>query len=408
MVSTLLLGESGGLLSYEPTPRESLIVSNLIELRRLPLDNPDDSRPKYQLICDHFYAEIRAGRLEAGQSLPPEAKLSEMLGVSRNTLRQALGKLEDDGMLERVRGRGTFLTSEQQRHSRKHNSTFALLSPQIREGSYPSLIDGFERACAGFQHQSVVRNSHNDIGQQADILMQFMQQSIGGVAVVPTTMRPTPAYQLQLLQEQHIPVVCCHRTVDGLTAPSVVFSGHEIGWQAAQALLKRGHRRIAFLYAHRYSMVDERESGFRSAIADLVGPHGARLDMMSYDDGADVAKVEAQVAIRAALSRIVAQSERATAIFCMDANAAAQVYLLSSELGLRVPQDLSLLYFGSTWRESPLSQRISSVCVNEREMGACSANLLHEMRTGKRALNNNEQVVFSTSLIEGETLGSPA
>lgn len=382
-------------------------MSNLTELRRLAFDTSSEGRPKYQLICDHLYAEIRAGRLVEGQSLPPEAKLSEMLGVSRNTLRQALGKLEDEGMLERVRGRGTFLTSEQQRHSRDHNSTYALLSPQIWEGSQPSLIYGFEQACAGFQHQAVVRSSNNNIGQQADILMQFVQQSIGGVALVPTTLRPTPAYQLQLLQDNHIPVVCCHRTIEGLSAPSVVFSGFEIGWQAASALLNRGHRRIAFLYAHRYSMVDEREAGLRAALA--AEPDSASLLMIEYgtEGEADAIGIDARLAIQKSLSSVFAGPDRPTALFCMNVNVAEQVYLLVSEFGLEVPRDLSLIYFGSVWRSSALAERIASVCVDEQEMGACAVRLLHEMRTGKRAIDNNEQVVFSTSLFEGETLAPP-
>src|SRR6186713_1875791 len=86
-------------------------------------------RPKYQRVCDQIYSELRAGRLSPGQALPGEAKLSEILGVSRNTLRQALGKLEDDGMVERVHGRGTFFTSEQQRDARKRQDSFAFLGP---------------------------------------------------------------------------------------------------------------------------------------------------------------------------------------------------------------------------------------------------------------------------------------
>lgn len=50
-----------------------------------------------------------SGRLGSGR-LPPERKLAEELGVSRRTLRQALGLLEAEGRISRHHGRGTFAT----------------------------------------------------------------------------------------------------------------------------------------------------------------------------------------------------------------------------------------------------------------------------------------------------------
>jgi len=54
-------------------------------------------------------ARIEAGEIAAGARLPPERDLAEELGVARNTLRQALDRLEQDGWLVRQVGRGTFV-----------------------------------------------------------------------------------------------------------------------------------------------------------------------------------------------------------------------------------------------------------------------------------------------------------
>jgi DNA-binding LacI/PurR family transcriptional regulator len=304
-----------------------------------------------------------------------------------------------------VQGRGTFLTSENQRELRKKRDAFAFLAPEIREGCYPSLIHGFEQSCSGFQHQMVVGNSSNDIGRQADLLMQLMDQEVGGVALVPATSSPTPTYQLGLLQKNYIPVVCCHRTVAGITAPSVVFSGFENGQKAAQAFLVRGHRRIVYIFSHRYSMVGEREAGIRSALAACQNASECPLQMEEYGMPAPVTDPANRVAIEAALPKILSQPNRPTAIFCGSLFEAEQIYLMAGDLGLEIPRDLSLIYVGSTWREGALAGRISSVCIDEREIGARAAQLLHEMRTGKRALDNNEQIVFPTTLFVGETLG---
>lgn len=53
--------------------------------------------------------DIRTGRFADADRLPPEMDLAVQLGVSRTVLRDALGELERDGYIERVRGIGTVI-----------------------------------------------------------------------------------------------------------------------------------------------------------------------------------------------------------------------------------------------------------------------------------------------------------
>jgi len=52
---------------------------------------------------------ITAGTFQPGSQLPTEAELCEMLGVSRTVVREALRMLEDDGLVARRHGVGTFV-----------------------------------------------------------------------------------------------------------------------------------------------------------------------------------------------------------------------------------------------------------------------------------------------------------
>jgi len=60
--------------------------------------------------------QIVDGALRPGDRLPAEEALRAEYGVSRGTLRQALDALERDGLVERTRGRGTFVSSGTARH----------------------------------------------------------------------------------------------------------------------------------------------------------------------------------------------------------------------------------------------------------------------------------------------------
>lgn len=69
----------------------------------------DSDIPLYVQLVGIIKRNISTGVLPVGESLPSEAELCRAMGVSRNTVRQAIGELEDEGLVVRKRGRGTFV-----------------------------------------------------------------------------------------------------------------------------------------------------------------------------------------------------------------------------------------------------------------------------------------------------------
>lgn len=68
-----------------------------------------DHRPLYLQVIDKIKNEIDIGVYEVGERLPSEFELSKTLGVSRATLREALRMLEDEQVITRRHGVGTFV-----------------------------------------------------------------------------------------------------------------------------------------------------------------------------------------------------------------------------------------------------------------------------------------------------------
>lgn len=60
-------------------------------------------------VIDHLRTEIASGRLLSGSRLPPETKLTQQLGVSRTTLREAIVVLSHDGLVDVRQGDGTYV-----------------------------------------------------------------------------------------------------------------------------------------------------------------------------------------------------------------------------------------------------------------------------------------------------------
>jgi GntR family transcriptional regulator len=68
-------------------------------------------QPRYRTLADTLIREIRSGRRAVGSNLPSELELMRSFGVSRHTVREALRRLEDIGLIERRRRLGTRVRS---------------------------------------------------------------------------------------------------------------------------------------------------------------------------------------------------------------------------------------------------------------------------------------------------------
>jgi GntR family transcriptional regulator len=67
------------------------------------------NQPMYRHIADDLRAKIRDGALAPNEKLPAEGELSEKYDASRNTVREAIRRLTDEGLLESRPGQGTFV-----------------------------------------------------------------------------------------------------------------------------------------------------------------------------------------------------------------------------------------------------------------------------------------------------------
>jgi len=64
------------------------------------LKRPQPQKPVYAQVVDHIHQLVREGELNPGDQLLSERELAESLGVSRTSVRQALGVLEGRGVIE--------------------------------------------------------------------------------------------------------------------------------------------------------------------------------------------------------------------------------------------------------------------------------------------------------------------
>lgn len=105
-------------------------MTNLLARAQGGPRDPRSAVPLYVQLRERLRAQIEAGELKPGDRLPTEVELEERYEVSRSTIRQAVGDLQADGLVQRVQGKGTFVASPKIQHVPELKSFTDLLRSQ--------------------------------------------------------------------------------------------------------------------------------------------------------------------------------------------------------------------------------------------------------------------------------------
>lgn len=100
----------------------------------------DSEMPLYTQLIGIIKRSITSGEAAVGQLLPSEAALCKAFRISRNTVRQAIGALEEDGFVVRKRGKGTFVADPA---ARRKSVEYSFTTEVTQMGKSPSstLVD---------------------------------------------------------------------------------------------------------------------------------------------------------------------------------------------------------------------------------------------------------------------------
>src|SRR4051812_42106492 len=94
--------------------------------KRIQVD-PEEAGPKYKQIYSQLHRALVTGEYSAGDKLPSENEFVEQFGASRPTVSRALAQLEQEGLVERRAGSGTFVRAQ----NRNEGFVFGLLIPGL-------------------------------------------------------------------------------------------------------------------------------------------------------------------------------------------------------------------------------------------------------------------------------------
>jgi len=197
---------------------------------------------------------------------------------------------------------------------------------------YARLLKEFSRKLQARNYWTLLMNSESDEGVE-DALPTALQYQVDGIIITSATLSSTLAEECA---RAGTPVVLFNRYSIESNVNAVCCDSVGAGRLVADALADAGHTRYAFIAGEENTSTSrDRERGFVERLHERGHDLGLRdVGNFTYEDG------------YAAAQRLLNRAERPDAIFCAsDLMAMATYDVATCELGIRVPDELSIVGF---------------------------------------------------------------
>lgn len=252
------------------------------------------------------------------------------------------------------------------RGTKGRSKLFGLIIPDIQNAFYSNIVRGIEDVAYKQNYAVILCNSDEDQEKEKFYLEVLRSESVDGIIFPPINQ---DSKVVEELFKSGLPLVCVDRRLNTDGVDTVVVDNKMGSYQVTNYLLGLGHQRIGFITsAGNFSSFKERQSGYEQAL----GEHGIVVDpfLIGYGDQRSTESGKKLVL------KMLNNKNRPSALFVTN-----NLFLLGAleiihELGLRIPEDISIVGFDDMpWARS-FYPPLTVVAQPGYEMGQKAAELL--------------------------------
>jgi LacI family repressor for deo operon, udp, cdd, tsx, nupC, and nupG len=336
--------------------------------------NKNTSEPIYLQIEKNIMESIKADGLIKGDRLPSEGDFASTFKVSRMTVRQAMGELEQKDIIHRIQGKGTFIKNLDPKaiahssSSARNNIGIYISSNTSRQHPFfLEFIEQIERQ-GGFMDLTVSITS--DISQICN------KDNFNGIILVSRA----PLDVLLELEERKIPFVLTYEHFEtyGREFPSVLFDSADSTYKLTEHLIKLGHKRIAL---------------FTGALKGELKGEGSRSKLKGYKEALEKFGIQYDASLikecdfdndttMNMLDEILQMDNPPTAIIASDDIGAVITINKLLSKGLKLPEDFAVVGGGDFKLNSMSYLPLTTYRFPTEKIGAKAVCLLYKMSNG--------------------------
>ena len=243
--------------------------------------------------------------------------------------------------------------------------------PSIEQTFYSNILKGMQDSAAP-NYDVLVSTSNSNLATEMRLLEMLFNRTVDAAILLGTRL---DAATLNDLNSKYHIALCCER-VENANVLTVTIDDEKGGFDAAEALLKKGHKRIGMISAANADIPSckDRENGFRAALKKYGIEFDEKLiyhGEYEYEDGA------------AGYKALSALEDPPTAIFCISDILAVGAAKAAINDGVKVGTDLDIIGFDNTSISRMYIPEITTVAQPGYDMGFTVMKMLLENMTAE-------------------------
>ncbi|QGH33898.1 LacI family DNA-binding transcriptional regulator [Gracilibacillus salitolerans] len=274
----------------------------------------------------------------------------------------------------------------------KQSKMIGIVLPDINHPFFSTLVLKSEAHALSLGYTSFLCNSMDDHQIESKYLQNLVDKQVDGIIFLGGRINQVEtskelAEEMNKIRER-VPVVFVNGEMEGVDAHIVQTDEHDGITKVIDLLKNFNHQKIAFLGGE--MGISSREVKLRAYTEAMEKNHLSINPNWVMDEGFDIESGEELA------NRLLYQSERPTAIVCVNDFVAIGVIKTLDKFGLRVPEDISVVGFDDIYLAKDYPPGITSVSQNYEVLGRTAVDVLVKLINGEEA---EKQVIVPTKLM---------
>lgn len=300
--------------------------------------------PRHFQLREAIRRDTLRNGLSNGDMIPSERDLGKTYGVSRVTVRRAIGDLIAEGFLRREGRRGTFVNDISCVGSWSPTSEsrlIAVLISRIQTSFSDRLLGGIDDFSHELGYSVVFGATDEDPARASRQIERMATEGVVGFILVPVAGDDYSSVNNDLFNQiraRGLPFVLQDRYVKGSNVDTVVSDNFDGAYRATNHLVEQGHRTIAFVGYLPCSSVEDRIAGYEKCLMD---------NGIAPDDSIVISPRPEHV--KQTVTQLMRKRPDITAIFAVNDAKAILVWESLTEMGLKVPADVALVGYDNLY-----------------------------------------------------------
>lgn len=342
-------------------------------------------KTKYNIVKDSIKSKILDGSYQPNQKINSESELMKQFGVSRHTVRLAIGDLVTEGWLYRKQGSGTFCANRKKQENQKkfeqQSKNIAIITTFISDYIFPSIIRGAEEYLSENGYTVNLFSTNNDHETEKKVLEKIISGNFDGVIVEPTKSAfPNPNINYYLnIERLGIPYVMINASYEELEPYSISIDDEKGGYLQAEHLIKLGHKNIIGFFKVDDLQGKKRLTGFLKAHRVHNIPINP-TNIVTYNT--DEIDTKPKITLENFLSN---NKELPMGLVCYNDQLAIKLLDVIRKDKLEVPNDISIVGFDDSFMAVMTEVKLTSIKHPKADMGIQAATMITNL------INNNKE-----------------